>query len=47
MFGNYTISCEPLEINCQAPPVGSLIVRCSYDYDFVEHHDVRVVLDFI
>nr|WMT59294.1 ORF8 protein [Horseshoe bat sarbecovirus] len=47
MFGNYTISCEPLEINCQNPPVGSLIVRCSYDVDFMEYHDVRVVLDFI
>ncbi|QWN56239.1 ORF8 [Betacoronavirus sp. RsYN09] len=46
-LGNYTINCEPFEINCQTPPVGSLIVRCSYDYDFIEYHDVRVVLDFI
>nr|WKR38550.1 ORF8 protein [Rhinolophus thomasi bat coronavirus] len=47
MFGNYTISCQPFEINCQAPPVGVLIVRCSYYEDFIEYHDVRVVLDFL
>nr|WMT59469.1 ORF8 protein [Horseshoe bat sarbecovirus] len=47
MFGNYTISCQPFEINCQAPPVGVLIVRCSYYEDFIEYHDVRVVLDVL
>ncbi|AIA62317.1 hypothetical protein ORF8 [BtRs-BetaCoV/HuB2013] len=47
MFGNYSMYCEPLEINCQAPPVGRLIVRWLHDYESAEHHDVRVVLDFI
>lgn len=27
--------------------LGSLVVRCSFYEDFLEYHDVRVVLDFI
>lgn len=33
--------------NCQEPKLGSLVVRCSFYEDFLEYHDVRVVLDFI
>lgn len=29
------------------PKLGSLVVRCSFYEDFLEYHDVRVVLDFI
>lgn len=46
-IGNYTVSCLPFTINCQEPKLGSLVVRCSFYEDFLEYHDVRVVLDFI
>nr|QIG55952.1 ORF8 protein [Pangolin coronavirus] len=46
-IGNYTVSCSPFTINCQEPKLGSLVVRCSFYEDFLEYHDVRVVLDFI
>lgn len=39
--------CLPFTINCQEPKLGSLVVRCSFYEDFLEYHDVRVVLDFI
>nr|UHM79048.1 ORF8 protein [Severe acute respiratory syndrome coronavirus 2] len=43
-IGNYTVSCLPFTINCQEPKLGSLVVRCSFYEDFLEYHDVRVVL---
>nr|UFR12813.1 ORF8 protein [Severe acute respiratory syndrome coronavirus 2]UPM18968.1 ORF8 protein [Severe acute respiratory syndrome coronavirus 2]WPV89502.1 ORF8 protein [Severe acute respiratory syndrome coronavirus 2]WPV89537.1 ORF8 protein [Severe acute respiratory syndrome coronavirus 2] len=42
-IGNYTVSCLPFTINCQEPKLGSLVVRSFYE-DFLEYHDVRVVL---
>ncbi|QWN56209.1 ORF8 [Betacoronavirus sp. RsYN04] len=47
MFANFTQSCSPFTISCQPVPLGQLILRCSYYADFIDFHDIRIVIDVL